>query len=328
MTRIFFMSPDNNGPVGGIKKIYDNVDVLNNNGFEAYVVHSKEGFRCTWFENNTKVTHDKNLNVNYRDIFVFPEIYGPRMGELLPGVRKVIFNQNGHYTFSDYDINPLNKMTPYTNPEIVATIVVSEDSKQLLQYAFPDLKVYRVHNSVNSEIFQYSEEKKKQICFMPRKHTLEAIQVLNLLKFRGTLDEFTLMPIEKMNEAQTAQVLKESLIFLSFGYPEGNPLPPLEAHLSGCLVIGYHGFGGREYVNEEFAWPVPTADEVEFAIKIEEVINAWKSEPAKVFEKVKKGRDYALANHSKECEERDIVKAWSEIVQTEIPSRPVVFTTC
>ncbi len=322
MTRVFFLCPDNNSAVGGIKKIYDNVDILNKNGIEAYVVHSKAGFRCTWFENTTRVVYDSNLGtITLSDIFVFPEIYGPQMGDLLKGVKKVIFNQNCYYTFKGYDINPRNKLTPYTHPDIVGAIVVSEDSKQYLNYAFPDLKVYRIHNSINTEIFKYSEEKKKQICFMPRKHPDEALQVLNILKFRGVLDEFTIIPIDNMSEAEVARVLSESLIFLNFGYPEGNPLPPLEAHLSGCILVGYHGFGGREYVNGEFAYPVGIADIVGFARTTEEVINTWKASPEKVFERAKKGRDYALLNHSKEREEQDIVSAWREILKP----RPVKF---
>lgn len=260
--------------------------------------------------------YDRTLNVTLNDIFVFPEIYGPGMGELLKGVKKVIFNQNCYYTFKGYDLNPKNLQSPYNHPDVVAAMVVSEDSKQYLNYAFPDLMVYRIHNSINTDIFKYSEQKKKQICYMPRKHPDDAMQVFNLLKFRGVLEEFSIVPIENMNEAQVSQVLQESLLFLNFGYPEGNPLPPLEAHLCGCLIVGYHGFGGREYVNDELAWPVGIADIVEFAKTTEDVINLWKASPEKVFEKAKKGREYALLNHSKEREERDITSAWREILQT------------
>ena len=40
--------------------------------------------------------------------------------------------------------------------------------------------------------------------------------------------------------------MSESLVFLSFGHPEGFGLPVAEAIASGCAVIGYSGLGGRE----------------------------------------------------------------------------------
>ena len=58
-----------------------------------------------------------------------------------------------------------------------------------------------------------------------------------------------LLPIENLSEQQVAQTLGHSSIFLSFSDQEGFALPPLEAALSGALVIGYTGQGAREYFN-------------------------------------------------------------------------------
>ena len=53
-----------------------------------------------------------------------------------------------------------------------------------------------------------------------------------------------------MNEREIARHLSESIIFLAFSEFEGLPVPPVEAALSGNIVIGYHGQGGMEYWNE------------------------------------------------------------------------------
>ena len=44
-------------------------------------------------------------------------------------------------------------------------------------------------------------------------------------------------------------VMSRSVIFLAFSEFEGLPVPPVEAAISGNVVIGYHGQGGREYWN-------------------------------------------------------------------------------
>jgi glycosyltransferase involved in cell wall biosynthesis len=45
-----------------------------------------------------------------------------------------------------------------------------------------------------------------------------------------------------------AKLLAGAQIFLSTGFPEGYSLPPLEAMAAGCLVTGFSGFGGFEYM--------------------------------------------------------------------------------
>lgn len=59
--RIFFISPDIRSPAGGVKQLYRQVDILNKNGFEAYIIHSRYGFKCTWFDNTTPVLYNAGL---------------------------------------------------------------------------------------------------------------------------------------------------------------------------------------------------------------------------------------------------------------------------
>mgnify|MGYP001101356171 FL=1 len=55
MSPIYFICPDLNTPTGGIKQLYRQVDVLNKNGFKAYVVHGHRHFKVNWFKNETPV---------------------------------------------------------------------------------------------------------------------------------------------------------------------------------------------------------------------------------------------------------------------------------
>jgi glycosyltransferase involved in cell wall biosynthesis len=52
-------------------------------------------------------------------------------------------------------------------------------------------------------------------------------------------------------EAEVAQRLGESAIFLSLSRLEGVGLPPLEAMASGCLVVGFTGGGGAEFARDD-----------------------------------------------------------------------------
>jgi glycosyltransferase involved in cell wall biosynthesis len=79
-----------------------------------------------------------------------------------------------------------------------------------------------------------------------------------------------------MTEAEVADQLRQSAIFLSFSQREGLPLPPAEAMACGCVVIGFHGFGGRDF-GDNAIW-VPEGDVVEFARVVESVLTTWQDD--------------------------------------------------
>lgn len=304
---------ENDRPFGGIRKLYQHVDILNRHGFSAAIFHEKIGFRCSWFSNNTKMIYPSELNHFLPDYVVIPEIYGTAIQQMAKGVKKVIFNQNCYYTFRDSSLDQNHLVSPYLDPEIVATLVVSEDSKHYLEYIFPKHPVYRIHNSINTSLFSYHPHKKQQIAFMPRKHRGDILQVINILKFRGLLKEYELVPIENKTESEVAEILKESLFFFSFGHPEGFSLPPAEAMACGCVVVGYHGMGGEEYFKKEFCYPIPYGDIVTFSRKVEELLQLQKVNPQTLTQKAEKASAFIKANYSEQIEEQDILSFWRNV---------------
>jgi glycosyltransferase involved in cell wall biosynthesis len=310
--RILVMCPDWDQPSGGVRKLYRHVDVLNAHGFNAFIEHQKPDFRCTWFENNTRIADPRQTwPPRTSDLLLCPEQVSWQMALKTPGVPKVIFNQNAYQTFMGKTDE--FKVVPYTQRDFLATIVVSEDSRRYLEYVFPGHPIHRIHNAINPELFSYEPRKKLRIAFMPRKNKPDVTQLLLLLNCRGALEGIELLPIQGMNEAQVARALTESMIFLSLSTHEGSPMPPLEAMACGCITIGYDGFGGREYVNDEHAVPVPQEDVVAFAQAVERVISELRRDPKRLLEKGRLASEFVLANYSPAREEQDIVAAWEEI---------------
>lgn len=324
---IYVLAPENDRPSGGIKILYRHVDVLQSSGFSAAILHQETGFRCTWFANDTRVVYLPDVQLTERDVLVIPEIYGPKMLSLINSprigsqVKKVIFNQNCYYTFLGHSVDSVlhpGFKTPYTqSDEFVAAIVVSEDSRKYLEYAFQGLKVFRIHNAINAELFYFQASKKEQICFMPRKHPEDALQVLAILQTRGALSGFSVVAINDKSEKEVASIMRESLIFLSFGYPEGCPLPPAEAMASGCVVVGYHGLGGEEYFKPEFCHPVEINDIVGYVNAVECLIADWGRNPMLLLDKGKLAAQFVARVYSREQEQRDIVNLWRALLTDE-----------
>lgn len=326
---IYYWSPDYSSSVGGVKILYRHVDILNRNGIAASIIHKKNGFRCTWFENETRISYANRTTLTEEDFLVIPEVYGsvyadpkerPKAYKLFSSLfhtpsRKVVFNQNTYNTFKGFSFDQDEWRSIYRDPSISGFMVVSEDNKEYLEYAFPGLQAFRIHNSIDQEIFSFQPNKKQQIAFMPRKNPDHAEQVIAMLRSRGNLEGFQIVPIANKTQAETAQILRDSLIFLSFGYPEGYSLPPAEAMACGCIVIGYHGMGGREYFTPDLSFPVEMGDIITYAKTVEGVITEWRQSPGALMERTRRASTFISKIYSKAREEQDVLEFWKSIME-------------
>ena len=110
----------------------------------------------------------------------------------------------------------------------------------------PDAKLSLIINGIESTLFKPGIHKKRQIAFMPRKNSRDSLIVQNMLSTKSWMNGWSLMPIDRCSQESVASILQDSLLFLSFGHPEGFGLPVAEALACGCAVVGYSGLGGRE----------------------------------------------------------------------------------
>ncbi len=314
MARIYVYCPDLNVPIGGAKMLYRHVDILRELGHEAYALHRSPGFRFTWFGNTTPVQHDAEIKLEAEDFLLVPEIISIRVLRQYPRAKKIVFNQNAYNTFLSFALNEAEDFCPYKKATgFLASLVVSEDNRAYLSHAFPDHKIHRLHYSVDAKLFHPREKKKPQIAFMPRKNFGDAMQVFGILKARKALEGFTIKPIDGKSEEDVAALLRESAYFFSFGYPEGCPIPPLEAMFSGALVVGYHGRGGREYFLPEFSYPAEVNDIIGFASQAEAALSLWKREPGVWAEKTAAALAYVSDTFNLAREKADIESAWRSL---------------
>lgn len=321
---LYYLCPDVATPVGGVKQMYRHVDVLNRNGISAVIAHQRPGFRCTWFKNETRVSSlsETALRGAWRpDVFlVLPEILGPGMADLAPGAPKVIFNQNAYYTFHKYSLEAPPAGVPYLHPEVLAAMVVSADNADYLRFAFPGLEIARVHCGIDTSRFRYSPQsrKKDRIAFLTTKNAGDAAQVVNLLWLRGALEGYEVVGIHGKKEAEVAEILGETAIFLSFSNREGFFLPSAEAMACGCIVAGYHGGGGREYLLPEHSYPVIDGDVLGCVEAVERIVRARRSEPGRIEEQALAAARFVEDNYSLAREESDVTSFWRRMLAANL----------
>jgi hypothetical protein len=247
--RVFAACPDYAPPSGGIRQIYKLVDELRLSlGLDAYVLHQRAPFRCTWFEHSTPVTYDDSIAVTPNDLVIYSETVTTAINALHPGVPKIIFNQSACFAFAAPFIprgEPGQVVT--LPPEVLGFLSISEYNQALTAYAFPEKRVARLRPVIEQSRLHNRDPKRPQISYMPRRNSEESRYVLGALAQRGALADFAIVPIDNLSEIETARVLRESAVFLSFGALESFGLPPAEAMACGCLTIGYHGMGGANF---------------------------------------------------------------------------------
>lgn len=229
--KILYLAQCIREPSGGTKVMYQHVDILNELGHEAAIWHPDKGFRHNMFVNSTRIVNGDEITP---DIIVSP----PVESDLGP-FKKIIFDQNPYY-MADIGSNAVNGF-----------MVVSDDSLEYLKCLYPNKTIFHVPNYIDPEIFPLCKNKKRIICIDGRKNWEDMEQVIRLIKPSCDKHGWELIGFNDYTEKQVSAVMQRATIYLQFGLREGLCLLPLEAMSCGCMVIGYHGQGGKEYVNPD-----------------------------------------------------------------------------
>jgi hypothetical protein len=357
---IYYLCPDDNTPSGGILKIYDHVKILSENGYSAFVLHDKPGFRCSWFKNNVPIaypllsTRNKLYNllhdiipylfknkyylkkwdqgftlithkqaslppISAEDVLVIPEMMAYLFDLNNNGLPFIIFNQNAYYTFDSLRLpksrfKTIDKhfLEIYHSKNLLGIMTVSSDNSTYLEFVYPHLPTFRIRNAIPKSLFSFSEHKKLWIAFMPRKMESDARQVINILIERNRLKNWEFYPIDKKPREEVAKILKQSAIYLSFSYQEGCPLPPAEAIASGCITIGCHGQGGKEYFNIPPNQSIEAGNILEFAQTIEKTALDYEANRNYYLNVTKAASEKLLNTYSEENEKQDVLSVWEQ----------------
>ena len=316
---LYFDCPETAEPIGGIKQIYRQVDVLNARGIGAAIVHATPGFRCTWFPNDTIVTYAKDLTPSADDLLVVPECRPPgelQLVDLFPALRRVVFNQNCYLTFKDVD--PGAGIVPgyrsvYEDPGTLAIVTVSEDSAVVLRDFFPWLDVHVVRCGIDDRVFRFAADKDPVVAYTVRKNKLLR-EVVQALRIRGSLNGYEVVPIQNMPQHRVAAVMRRAHVFLTAFNYEGFGLPPAEAMASGCVVIGFDGRGGREYFTPDTGYPVPSGDLGRFVRTAADVLAQIASGAAEPDQIRRRAAAFVAAEYSLDREADSIARAWEWIL--------------
>ena len=276
MSRIFYFCPDFPQPSGGVKTLYRHVARLCELGFDAAIVHQKHGFTLDWhgytvptiwLEDRPKFTGD--------DLCVFPEVMAEMVRQTQPlPFRKIVFALSWAPSYSR--LRPGERWSDLGVTQIIAK---SPTVKRFLEWS-GDSPVTIIPEQISRDLYFYApQSKRKQLCFTTRKdNSGEWLQ--GILTRKGSpFADFHWLALRNFDEATYAQHLRQSAIYLPTTVQEAMHVSILEALACGCLVVGYAGVGGHDYLVAEGEGQncilVENGNLPQLGQKLEEVIKNW-----------------------------------------------------
>lgn len=314
MTTVYVICPDHDSPSGDIIRLYELVDILNKYSIKSFIIHHRRDFKIAWFKNSTPVKYIDSADITDNDLIIIPEVYGNNIMDYFSGVRKIIFNQNVCNTLEKFYGDMDKAKSFYLHQDVVQVMVVSENDFYTLEWIFPDIKLSRIYNSINEELFYYNPNKSKTIAFMPAKELNEYNLLVDILHLKNVLDGYSIKRIDKLSVEECAEVMREAVIFLSFSMNAGFSDHLAEAMACGCIVIGYHGQGGKEFFKEDLTYEIQPSDIIEFSKSVKEIIDEFNVKSHKIGKTGQRASEFILKKYSQARQEKSILKVISQFI--------------
>ena len=315
---LFVCYPDTNHPIGGVKQIYRQVELLHKAGWDAYVLQEQPGFRPDWFRSSAPVldleTYKASPPSAENDLVVLPETWLSNVPSYLPGIPKVIFNQNAFYSFGLAGACDNRTLDLYRHRDIRAVVTVSNDSRDLLVEGcgISSKNCFALINGIDRELFHAPAVKHRRVVFLGRKHVDHARKVALMASCHPRLKHLSFEEMPRMQHEEVASALQEALLFLSCGHPEGFGLPLAEAIACGCMVVGYHGLAGRDFALP-YMQVVEFGDLLGLLRGVEQELARFDAAPEAVIQERIAASEAILQTYSLEAELECCLRTWAHI---------------
>jgi hypothetical protein len=270
--RTFIAYPPLSAPTGGMTVLLRIAGHLAEAGHEVRLVPRESGAPGLFAsEPSTSGPSTSGLDVpvlswdeanpGREDIWLAPEGW-PAL--LVPGLRRqartVIYVQNWAYLLASVPAETAMARLPASLIAVSAPVAwhIGMCTGMPCEILRPGLDLSRLHPGADgTKGAAVAPERAVRVAWMPRKNKALAQRIQEMFQSRclhgADPGPIEWVSIHRRGPDEVARLLRSCQIFLATGFPEGCPLPPLEAMASGCLVVGFSGFGGWDYMRQ--AWP-------------------------------------------------------------------------
>ncbi|WP_417550274.1 glycosyltransferase family 4 protein [Methylophaga sp.] len=279
-------------PAGGIKVIYQHCLLLRELGYSVHPVLMGE-YHGNFFHYDIATVKFKEIinTITENDVVIATE-FAPYQGLLFKKATKILFLQN--WVGLIKWLKPEDKEKNYFQLGYDSVITCSQYCSE---YVEQHMKISATTITNGIDLFSFKPEPQKRIpnriLAMSRKNLAD----LKIIKHFLNNSDYEIRIVDGLTQKQLIDEYQSADIFLATGYPEGFSLPPLEAMACGCMVVGFTGGAGREFMlHNETALVAEDGD----CQAVVEMLLALQAEPEKKetirLQGLAKANDYGLKN--------------------------------
>lgn len=245
MPRVCYFCPDYSLPSGGIRTLYRHVLQLNRRQRSAVIVHTRVGFRAAWHGVDVPVVWlEDRVRFEPDDVLVFPVGAVRLMRDSMqwPNPRVVI----ALAWSSIYEQLPPE--SDWTDFGIHHVLSPSPTVMRFVERSM-GLPVTLIPEVIDAELYRHRPElKQDRICFAPRKTAVGGILERICARRGSGAGRYHWVPLLDLAESEYAAELARARIFLATNSREGANVSVLEAMGAGCIVVGFSGVGGNDFM--------------------------------------------------------------------------------
>lgn len=262
-------------PNGGVKILFEYAQALIDNGYDAsilipgahlYPSDCPKGYKPSWFETTVPVyddvriiTKDDIVLMHEESVWCFDHISAnnPRIIMINQGLSSSITNNVSKNITYNYVRDIYSKCLGV----IAISPYIVEGVKKI--FGVPEDRIYHIENPVD-DFFKPGKKENNILVMNKQQGNVATTMILKIIEER--YPNWNVKYINDMTMGEVAHEMSIAKIFLFFCAPlgEGSSLPPVEAALSGCKVIGYTGVSSDYYYNEPIFTKVDYNDIVTF----------------------------------------------------------------
>ncbi|MDF1688929.1 MAG: glycosyltransferase family 4 protein [Cycloclasticus sp.] len=281
-------------PVGGIKVMYQHCLMLQELGYKAHPLIMGDYIGNFFgYDIELKYISDVGYELSSKDVIVSPEFL-PYLGLKFTNCIKVLFNQSQSWRYYKDKLDKADVGKNYLELGYDYVINCSDHLCKMLKEKM-NVDSVAITNGIDKNKFFPRPEKRVQgrVLVLSRKHP-EHIQ--RIISASSQLN-FDFHVVDGLTEDELINEYQQADIFLATGYPEGLPLPQLEAMNCGCVVIGFSGGGGDEYMINNVTSLVSADGDFADVVKQLRLLEKNKSHKEEIRRKgYQKASEYTLVN--------------------------------
>jgi len=313
MSKIYYLCPDITTPSAGIRRLYRHVDLLQQSGFKAHIMHMHSGFHCPDMPVVPVCYLDRHAFSNDM-VIVLPEGLPSLMDAVknLP-VRRFVIALNWDYVFK--------KMPQGVNWRafnIERVMVVSPSIGKMIAWSM-DLPTHRLESSINHQMYYLAPEAKQpQVVYIQRKAAhIDILKRLLSVRNPDYTKKIEWIGLNNLSEQQYAEQIRKSIMFINLSEAEGYPTSCLEAMAAGTIVAGYDSLGGRDLLHMQGAdqncYLAPNGDYISLAYLLEPVLKTLLQGNLSSQSQIITNALNTVADINLENEHRSLIKFWESV---------------